>query len=74
VVTPGADGRTPVVIVSVAHLDEEERALVIGVLLEEVLAWVRTLPGTSALRALMVFDEVYGYAPPHPATRRRSVR
>src|SRR5687767_11000288 len=28
------DGRTPVVIVSVAHLDDEERALVLGVLLE----------------------------------------
>jgi len=28
------DGRTPIVIVSVAHLDDEERALVLGVLLE----------------------------------------
>ena len=28
---------------SVAHLDDEERALVLGVLLEEVLSWVRTL-------------------------------
>ncbi len=59
--------RTPVVIVSVAHLDDEERALVLGVLLEEVLAWVRSLPGTSRLRALVLFDEVYGYLPPHPA-------
>jgi hypothetical protein len=25
----------------VAHLDDEERALVLGVLLEEVLSWVR---------------------------------
>ncbi len=31
-------GRTPAVIVSVAHLEDEERALVLGVLLEEVLA------------------------------------
>ena len=54
-------------IVSVAHLDEEERALVLGVLLAEVLAWVRTLPGTQHLRALLVFDEVYGFLPPHPA-------
>ena len=36
------DGMTPIVIVSVAHLDDEERALVLGVLLEEVLSWVRT--------------------------------
>jgi hypothetical protein len=61
------EGRTPAVIVSVAHLDDDERALVLGVLLEEVLSWVRTLPGSQRLRALIVFDEVYGYLPPHPA-------
>ncbi|MGE5785761.1 MAG: hypothetical protein ACM3ZE_14285 [Myxococcales bacterium] len=60
-------GRTPAVIVSVAHLDDEERALVLGVLLEERLAWVRSLPGSSRLRALVMFDEVYGFLPPHPA-------
>ena len=54
-------------IVSVAHLDDEERALVLGVLLEEVLSWVRSLPGSQRLRALVVFDEVYGFLPPHPA-------
>jgi hypothetical protein len=59
--------RTPAVIVSVAHLDDEERSLVLGVLLEEVLAWVRSLPGSQRLRALVVFDEVYGFLPPHPA-------
>ncbi len=61
-----ADGKTPVVIVSVAHLDDDDRALVLGVLLEETLSWVRTLPGAQELRALVVFDEVYGYLPPHP--------
>src|SRR6478736_5625511 len=60
-------GKAPVVIVSVAHLDDEERALVLGVLLEEVLSWVRTLPGSQRLRALLVFDEVYGFLPPYPA-------
>jgi hypothetical protein len=63
--TPRA-GKTPAVIVSVAHLDDEERALVLGVLLEEVLSWVRALPGSQRLRALIVFDEVYGFLPPHP--------
>ena len=62
-----AEGRTPAVVVSVAHLDEDDRALVLGLLMEEVLAWVRGLPGTSSLRALVVFDEVYGFLPPHPA-------
>jgi hypothetical protein len=61
------DGRTPAVIVSVAHLDDEERSLVLGVLLEELLAWTRSLSGSQRLRALCVFDEVYGFLPPHPA-------
>jgi hypothetical protein len=50
-------GKTPAVIVRVAHLDDDERALVLGVLLEEVLSWVRSLPGSSRLKALLVFDE-----------------
>jgi hypothetical protein len=28
---------------------------------------VRSLPGTQRLRALVVFDEVYGFLPPHVA-------
>jgi hypothetical protein len=60
------EGRAPGVIVSVAHLEDEERALVLGALLEEVVAWVRSLPGSQRLRALVVFDEVYGFLPPHP--------
>ncbi len=62
------EGRTPATVVSVAHLDDEERALVLGVLLEEVLSWVRGLPGSQALKALVVFDETYGFLPPHPAS------
>lgn len=61
------DGRTPGIIVSVAHLDDDERALVLGVLLEEVLTWVRGLSGSKRLRALIAFDELYGFLPPHPA-------
>jgi hypothetical protein len=61
------DGKTPIVVVSVAHLDDEERTLALGILLEEVLSWARTLPGTQRLRALVVFDEIYGFLPPHPA-------
>ncbi|MEY2931200.1 MAG: hypothetical protein RL033_1949 [Pseudomonadota bacterium] len=62
------DGKTPAIIVSVAHLDDEERTLVLGVLLEEILAYTRSLPGTRHLRALVVFDEVYGMLPPHPSS------
>ena len=61
------DGKTPATIISVAHLDDDERAMVLGVILEEVLAWVRCQQGTTRLRALIAFDEVYGFIPPHPA-------
>jgi hypothetical protein len=36
----------------------------VTLLLTEVLAWVRTLPGTGSLRALLYMDEVFGYFPP----------
>ena len=62
------EGKTPATVLSVAHLDDEERALVLGVVLEEVLTWVRGLPGSQQLRALIVFDETYGFLPPHPAS------
>ncbi len=64
---PQDDGRTPATIVSVAHLDDAERLLVLGIVLEEVLAWVRTQSGTSSLRALVVMDEAYGFLPPYPS-------
>jgi hypothetical protein len=39
----------------------------VTLLLEEVLSWMRGQPGTSNLRMLLYFDEVFGYMPPHPA-------
>jgi hypothetical protein len=33
-------------------------------LLTELLAWVRTQPGTSSLRAVLYMDEIFGYFPP----------
>jgi hypothetical protein len=65
--SPTRRGQTRGVIMSVAHLDDEERSLVLSVVLEEVVSWVRSLPGTQRLRALVVVDEVYGFLPPHPA-------
>ncbi len=60
------NGKTTATIVSVKHLDEGEKAMVLGVVLNEAVAHMRTLPGTAGLRALVVFDEVYGYLPPTP--------
>lgn len=66
-------GRTLAVVVSVAHVDDDERELVLRVLLEGVLSWVRTLPGGQCPRARLPLDEIYGFLPPHlanPPTKR----
>lgn len=57
-------GKPKVSVVSIAHLSEAERMFAVSTLLSEVLAWVRSQPGTSSLRALLYFDEVFGYLPP----------
>ena len=36
----------------------------VTILLNEVLAWMRTQPGTSSLRAVLYMDEIFGYFPP----------
>jgi len=57
-------GKPRLAIVSIAHLSEQERMFFVSLLLNEVVAWVRTQPGTSSLRALLYMDEVFGYFPP----------
>jgi hypothetical protein len=63
--------RQQTVVFSVAHLEDEERALVLGLLLDGVFGWVRSLPGTQRLRALVVIDEGSGSCRPIPPIRRR---
>lgn len=57
-------GKPRISILSIAHLSESERMFFVTVLLNEVLAWVRSQSGTSSLRAILYMDEVYGYFPP----------
>ena len=58
------DGKPRLSVISIAHLAENERMFFITILLNEVLAWVRTQPGTSSLRAVLYMDEIFGYFPP----------
>ena len=58
------EGRPRVAIVSIAHLDEAQRMLVVSVVLSAVLQWTRRQSGTASLRALAYMDEVFGYLPP----------
>jgi hypothetical protein len=50
-----------------AHLDDAQRMFFITLLLDEVVSWMRKQQGTTSLRALLYFDEVFGYLPPYPA-------
>jgi hypothetical protein len=65
-------GKPRVNIFSIAHLSETERMFFVTLLLNEVLSWVRTQPGTSSLRALLYMDEVFGFFPPvsEPSSKR----
>src|SRR5205085_5293727 len=63
----GPDGKPRQLIFYVAHLDDAQRVFFITLLLEEVLSWTRKQQGTTSLRAILYFDEVFGYLPPHPA-------
>jgi hypothetical protein len=58
------DGKPRLSILSIAHLSDEERMFFVTILLNEILAWVRTQPGTSSLRAILYMDEIFGYFPP----------
>ena len=60
------DGKTPVNLFYLAHLSEKERHFFVGRLMNEILTWTRSLSGSTSLRALVYFDEVAGYLPPHP--------
>ncbi|MGH9462341.1 MAG: helicase HerA domain-containing protein [Vicinamibacteria bacterium] len=57
-------GQPRLSIVSIAHLGDAERMFFVSMLLNEVVAWMRTLPGTGSLRAILYMDEIFGFFPP----------
>ena len=59
-------------IIYLAHLPDAERMFFMSLILNEVLGWMRSRPGTSSLRALLYIDEIFGYFPPvaEPPTKR----
>lgn len=58
------DGKPRISILSIAHLSDPERMFLVTLVLNELLAWIRTRPGTASLRAILYMDEVFGYLPP----------
>ncbi|MDH4036629.1 MAG: DUF87 domain-containing protein [Candidatus Krumholzibacteria bacterium] len=65
-------GKPRVAIFSIAHLDDAQRMFFVSLLLNEVVAWMRTRSGTSSLRALVYMDEIFGFMPPveEPPSKR----
>ncbi|MEE8390534.1 MAG: DUF87 domain-containing protein, partial [Anaerolineae bacterium] len=61
-----ADGRPQASIFYLAHLNDAQRMFFITLFLEAARDWLRTQSGTTDLRALIYFDEVFGYFPPYP--------
>lgn len=58
------DGRTRHSIFYIAHLSDAERMFFVTMLLNQLITWIRTQPGTTSLRALLYMDEIFGFFPP----------
>ena len=57
-------GKPRISVLSIAHLNDTERMSFVTLLLNEVVSWMRSQPGTTSLRALLYMDEIFGYFPP----------
>jgi hypothetical protein len=59
-----AEGKPRLSVMSIAHLDDASRMFFVSMLLSEIIAWMRSQPGTSSLRAILYMDEIFGFMPP----------
>lgn len=58
------EGKPRISILSIAHLSDKQRMFFVSLLLNEVVAWMRSKPGTGSLRAILYMDEIFGFFPP----------
>ncbi len=58
------EGKPRISVMSIAHLDDNQRMFFVCMLLNELIAWMRAQQGTSSLRAILYMDELFGYMPP----------
>ncbi|MBP8292252.1 MAG: ATP-binding protein, partial [Caldilineaceae bacterium] len=59
-------------VIYIAHLSDSERMFIVTLILESLVTWMRRQSGTTSLRALLYFDEIFGYFPPvgEPSSKR----
>ncbi len=67
-----SDGKPRHSIFYIAHLSDSERMFFVTLLLENMVTWMRRQPGTTSLRAILYFDELFGFFPPtaEPPSKR----
>lgn len=67
-----ADGKPRHSIFYIAHLSDSERMFFVTLLLENMVTWMRRQTGTTSLRAIIYFDELFGFFPPtaEPPSKR----
>ena len=58
------EGRPRASIFTINHLSDAQRMFFVSMLLNAVLGWIRSQPGTASLRAILYMDEIFGYFPP----------
>ena len=58
------DGKARMSVISLNHLNDQEKMFFVSLFLNQVLAWMRTQAGTSSLRAILYMDEIFGFIPP----------
>lgn len=58
------EGRPRHSVFYIAHLSDAERMFFVTLLYSAVETWMRSQKGSTSLRALLYFDEIYGYLPP----------
>ena len=70
------DGRPRHSVFYIAHLSDSERMFFITLLYSAVETWMRTQAGSSQLRLILYFDEIFGYLPPigNPPSKQPMLR
>lgn len=58
------NGKPRISIFYIAHLNDKERMFFVSLLLNQIVSWMRSLSGTTSLRAIVYMDEIFGYFPP----------
>jgi hypothetical protein len=57
------EGKPKVSILSIAHLNDNERMFFVTLFLNRYISWMRSQSGSTSLRTLLYMDEIYGFFP-----------